>query len=176
MTRRVGQAGASLRMHKDSFGPVLRAGRERRRVSLGDLCRETKVRPEIWEALEANDLSAWPTGIYARSLIRQYAERVDLHPNALVDEFCRLFPNGDRRAAPLLREFAAIVAHDLAYREAASTPTRRAGDTGLPPTWLEAARVRVTGDCVAMLDWTRRRITLVVEACRTRAWTGVRGA
>jgi len=175
MTPAVERSGASLRMHKESFGPVLRAGRERRCVSLEVLCRETKVRPEIWEALEANDLAAWPAGIYARSLIRQYAERVDLDPEALVNEFCRLFPNGDRRAEPLFREYAAIVAHELAFRETASTPARRAGDTGLSQTWLEAVRVRINSDGVAMFEWLRRRATLVVAAYRTRAWSGVRG-
>jgi hypothetical protein len=163
-------------MHKESFGPVLRAGRERRRVSLADLCRETKVRPEIWEALEANDLAAWPNGIYARSLIRQYAERVDLDPEALVNEFCRLFPNGDRRAEPLFREYAAIVAHDLAYRETASTPARRAGDAGLPPTWLEGARRSLGDDRHALIEWMQRRVKMAVTAYRTaRARAVVRG-
>ena len=66
----------TMRFEKQSFGLVLRAGRERQEISLAHLSAETKVSPQIWMALEENDFSRWPTRIYARSLMREYAKRV----------------------------------------------------------------------------------------------------
>ena len=106
-----------MRLERDSFGRVLRAYRERCNISVAQLSAETKVNPEIWKALEENDFSRWPTRIYARSLIRQYAKRVGLDPEEIVNEFCRLFHQGDRRAEPLLRECAAAVGHQLDWRQ-----------------------------------------------------------
>ena len=105
-----------MRLERDSFGRVLRAYRERRNISLAQLYQETKVSPQIWMALEENDFSRWPTRIYARSWIRQYAKRVGLDPEELVNEFCRLFQHGDRRTETLLRECAAVLGHQLDWR------------------------------------------------------------
>ena len=106
-----------MRLERDSFGRVLRSYRERCNISVAQLSAETKVNPEIWKALEDNDFSRWPTRIYARSLIRQYAKRVGLDPEEIVNEFCRLFHQGDRRVEPLLRECAAVVNHQLDWRQ-----------------------------------------------------------
>jgi hypothetical protein len=106
-----------MRLEKDSFGRVLRASRERCNISLAQLSAQTKVSPEIWMALEENDFSRWPTRLYARSLIRQYAKRIGLDAEDLVNEFCRLFPQGDRRTESLMRECAAVVGHHLDWRQ-----------------------------------------------------------
>ena len=145
--------GASVRLERQSFGLVLRAGRERRKVSLSQLSRETGVRAEIWAALEENDLSSWPRGIYARSLIRQYAERVDLDPDELVNEFCRLFPHGDRRRDVVLRDYAAIVAHDLATgAPPAAAPRRRSGDPVVVPSWRDVLGARLPSALAVAID------------------------
>jgi hypothetical protein len=120
-----------VRFEKETFGRALRAGRERRKVPLAQIIEKTKVSPELWRALEEDDLSRWPTRIYARSLIRQYAEEVGLDPEELVNEFCRLFPHGDRRADTLLRGHAGLVGHDLDWRSdpvGGEPPKRRAAD------------------------------------------------
>ena len=106
---------ATVRFEKDSFGAALRAGRERRKVPIARIVEKTKTNPELWRALEDNDLSRWPTRLYARNLIRQYAEEVGLDPDELVNEFCRLFPHGDRRVEGLLRDQAGIIGHRLEW-------------------------------------------------------------
>jgi hypothetical protein len=113
-----------VKFEKESFGTALRAGRERRKIPLAKIVEETKTNPELWKALEENDFSKWPTRIYARNLIRQYAEQVGLDPEELVNEFCRLFPQGDRRADGLLREQAGLIGHRLVWREEL-TPNER---------------------------------------------------
>lgn len=116
-----------MRLDRETFGPVLRAARERRGISLQQLAADTKVSVELWTALEDNDFSRWPERIYARTYVRDYAARVGFDPDAIVNEFCRLFPEqGDRRAEGLLRAHAAIVQHDLDWQdERPSTPDQR---------------------------------------------------
>ena len=102
---------------REAFGPNLRRLRMQRGISLEFIARETKVSVAIWTGLERNDLSRWPTGIYARAYVRSYAQLIGADPEATVDEFCRLFPKGDRRAERLIRGQAEIVGHPLAWRD-----------------------------------------------------------
>ena len=96
---------------REAFGPNLRRIRIQRGISLDTIARETKVAAELWDGLEHNDFSRWPTGLFARAYIREYARLLDLDPETTVDEFCRWFPHGDRRALKLVREQAKIVGH-----------------------------------------------------------------
>jgi hypothetical protein len=118
-----------VRLEKDTFGPVLRAARERRGVTLKHLALETKLSVELWEGLEENDLSRWPKRVFARSYVRDYALRVGLDADEVVNEFCRLFPEwGDRRAERVIREKAQIIAHDLSWEDLPAAQPRRASD------------------------------------------------
>lgn len=100
---------------QESYILRLRRQRERNDISLEDLAVATRVSRELLEAFERNDLSEWPSGLYARSIVRAYATVVGVDPTATVGEFCRLFPQGDRRAGGTLQEMAAIVAHSSEY-------------------------------------------------------------
>ena len=77
---------------QDTFGPRLRSERERRGISLETIVTVTKVGADLWLGLERNDFSKWPSGIFARAFIRDYAKAVGLDADEVVDEFCRLFP------------------------------------------------------------------------------------
>lgn len=118
-----------MRLEKETFGPVLRAARERRGVTLKQLAAETKLSVELWEALEDNNLARWPKRVFARSYVRDYAERVGLDSDEVVNEFCRLFPEwGDRRAERVIREKAQIIAHDLDWEDLPAPENRRSSD------------------------------------------------
>src|SRR3982751_3855089 len=78
---------------QDTFGPRLRSERERRGISLDTLVTVTKVGSDLWIGLERNDFSKWPSGIFARAFVRDYARAVGLDADEVVDEFCRLFPD-----------------------------------------------------------------------------------
>jgi transcriptional regulator with XRE-family HTH domain len=88
---------------KDTFGLRLRVARERRGVSLAEISAKTKVPVAVWEAMERNDFSRWPSGLFARAYVRDFAGLAGLDPVETVDEFCRHFPNGDRRRGDLIR-------------------------------------------------------------------------
>jgi hypothetical protein len=113
---------------QETFTTRLRRYRERNRISLEEISVDTNVRVDLLEALENNDLSAWPRGLYARAWIRAYAAAVGLDPTETVNEFCRLFPQGDRRAQGTIREIAAIVASPSQYRDEISHEDRRRSD------------------------------------------------
>jgi hypothetical protein len=117
---------------QESFITRLRRHRERNQVSLDEIVSHTRIKREQLEAFERGELDGWPRGIYARAWVRGYATVIGLDPIDTVDEFCRLFPQGDRRTENTIRDYAAIIAHPLAYndeydperdRRRAGTPT-----------------------------------------------------
>ncbi len=102
---------------KDSFGLRLRAARERRGIALDTIAARTKVPVTVWQAMERNDFENWPSGLFARAYVRDYARAVGLDSEEVVEEFCRYFPNGDRRRGTLLRGHAEIIDIRSQYRD-----------------------------------------------------------
>ncbi len=110
---------------QETFVTRLRRHRQRNGISLEEIATDTRVKRELLDALERNDLSEWPKGLYARAWIRAYASAVGLDPIDTVDEFCRLFPQGDRRAQSTIQEIASIVAAPSEYRDEFAHPEDR---------------------------------------------------
>src|SRR5688572_12426467 len=110
---------------QETFVTRLRRHRERNRISLEEIASATRVKKELFEALEANDLSAWPRGLYARAWVRTYACAVGLDPIDTVDEFCRLYPQGDRRGHATMQDIASIVATPGEFRDEFPNAERR---------------------------------------------------
>lgn len=126
---------------RGSFGPRLRAERERRGISIDTIASVTKVGGDLWEGLERNDFSRWPSGIFARAFVRDYARAIGLDSDEVVNEFCRLFPLGDRRVSRLIQAQADLLGHNLAYAETGAVP--HDGDRRSPlPSDNDAAHVR----------------------------------
>lgn len=69
------------------FGGKLRLARERRGISLGQIAASTKISVAALEALERNDVSKLPGGIFSRAFVRSYAVEVGLDPDETVHEF-----------------------------------------------------------------------------------------
>ena len=70
-----------------TFGERLRLQRERQQISLATIAERTKIKLSLLEALERDDVSHWPHGIFGRSYIRSYAQSIGLDPDATVREF-----------------------------------------------------------------------------------------
>lgn len=134
-------------MHpQDAFVTRLRRYRERSQIALDDLAAMMGIKRELLEAFERNDLSEWPRGLYARAWVRAYANAVGLDPSDTVDEFCRLFPHGDRRVGGTIQEMAVIIAHSSEYRDEFGHPAdrRRNGQVNTLPEqpWYSAMAQR----------------------------------
>ena len=86
------------------FGGKLRLARERRGISLRQIAASTKISVAVLEALERNDISKLPGGIFSRAFVRSYAVEVGLDPDQTVQEFLERFqaepaPSSEVRAA-----------------------------------------------------------------------------
>lgn len=75
----------------DDFGGKLRQARERRGISLRQIAASTKISAAALEALERNDVSKLPGGIFSRAFVRSYATEVGLDPDQTVKEFLDCF-------------------------------------------------------------------------------------
>lgn len=75
------------------FGAHLRQAREQRGVSLHDIATRTRIAAIALEALEKNDISRLPGGIFTRAFVRAYAQEVGLDPEDTVRRFLARFPD-----------------------------------------------------------------------------------
>src|SRR5262245_59881030 len=75
------------------FGGKLREARESRGISLRQISANTKISVGALEALERNDISRLPGGIFSRAFVRSYAVEVGLEPEATVRDFMAQFPH-----------------------------------------------------------------------------------
>jgi transcriptional regulator with XRE-family HTH domain len=75
------------------FGSKLREARERKGISVREIANATKISARALEALERNDISHLPGGIFSRSFVRAYAVQAGLDPDETVNDFVRQFPH-----------------------------------------------------------------------------------
>jgi len=81
----------SEKNHVD-FGATLREARESRGLTLRVIADTTRISVRALEALERNDISRLPGGIFSRSFVRAYALEVGLDPEQMIAEFITRFP------------------------------------------------------------------------------------
>jgi cytoskeletal protein RodZ len=87
-----------------TFGPRLRQERERRQISLRSIADSTKISRSLLEALERDDVSRWPGGLFRRAFVRSYAEAIGLDAEETLREFNERFPDpADQPPAPVER-------------------------------------------------------------------------
>jgi transcriptional regulator with XRE-family HTH domain len=73
------------------FGARLRDARERSGLTLREISTRTRISLAHLEALERDEISKLPGGIFARAFVRGYAEQVRLDPERAVEEFLEAF-------------------------------------------------------------------------------------
>ena len=97
---------------RQAFGPTLRTHRERQGIPLSTIAERTKIGIGLLAALERNDVSKWPKGIFRRAFFREYVLAIGLSPEPLLSEFARLFPDGtDTTAADATDDLRMALAH-----------------------------------------------------------------
>jgi transcriptional regulator with XRE-family HTH domain len=104
---------------QDAFVRNLRRVRIRRGISLESIAAVTNVPVPLWEALEENQLGEWPSGVLARTFVAEYARLIGENPEETVNEFCRMFPNGDRRRTRIISEYAQCIGQRLVWADVA---------------------------------------------------------
>ena len=80
------------------FGKTLRAAREAKGLTTGQIAEQTHMMIQTVEGLEREDFSKIVAPIYGRGFVKLYCEAVGLDPKPLVDAFTEIY--ADRHAAP----------------------------------------------------------------------------
>jgi cytoskeleton protein RodZ len=78
-----------------SIGETLRRERLQQGLDLQQLSETTKIGTRMLQAMELNDFSKLPGGVFTRSFIRQYATALGMEPGALEPELKALQVAGD---------------------------------------------------------------------------------
>jgi hypothetical protein len=71
----------------------MREQRERQQVALSTIAEQTKIKVSLLEALEHDDVSRWPSGIFRRAFVRAYAHAIGLEPDIVLREFLEIYPD-----------------------------------------------------------------------------------
>jgi transcriptional regulator with XRE-family HTH domain len=107
------------------FGKRLRLERERRRITLDSIAANTKIGIALLKGLERDDVSRWPSGIFRRSFIREYAAAIGLDPEETAREFLERFPDpGESSPKPAVVRTAEDPVLRLTLAETDSSFTR----------------------------------------------------
>ncbi|PYR75386.1 MAG: hypothetical protein DMF86_15590 [Acidobacteria bacterium] len=131
----------------DSFGRRLRSERERRKIALASIAGNSKISVSLFEDLERDDLSRWPSGVFRRSFIRAYAQGVGLDPDAIARELVERFP--DATDAP--RVAVSAPRSSLVLRVTLAATSRFARGMILPSLGARCAAVACDATIVATL-------------------------
>jgi len=83
----------------DDLGARLKHAREKKGVSLREIATRTKISVVALEALERNDMTRLPGGIFGRAFVRAYAQEIGLDPDETVAAFQVDLERSEREAA-----------------------------------------------------------------------------
>jgi cytoskeletal protein RodZ len=101
------------------FGTMFRQARERRGVSLQQVAAVTKISARVLDALERNDVSKLPGGIFSRAFVRSYAREIGLDPEMAIERFTAEFPDeSGKEQLPSAKEAEDIEAYESGRRVA----------------------------------------------------------
>ncbi len=130
------------------LGQLLRDARERRGVSLRQIANATKISVGVLEALERNDISKLPGGIFGRAFVRSYAVEVGLDPEATIQLFIAQFPND-----------SVVAGHPTSDRGEDSVAVESDRQTAGTFLWLVAIAVPVAAGLLYFATLDRRAST-----------------
>ena len=155
-----------------SFGPRLKAHRERQGITLQDIADSTKIGLSLLSSLERNDLSQWPKGIFRRAFLRSYTRAIDIPFEPVWAEFSQLFPEDG--SAPTLARISQSPPLRLTFDGGArrGIPTRQ----NLIAAVVDLSVVLAVGLSIAWLSgltaWTMIALTGVVYLAASTAFAG----
>lgn len=90
---------------RTSLALWLRDGRARKRLSLDDVARITKIQPRILEKLERGELDGLPAEVFVKGFVRSFARCVGLDETEALDRYtaCRNEPARANDSGPVAR-------------------------------------------------------------------------
>ena len=91
-----------------NIGAALTAARNTQGKSLREIANTTNIAPRILEALDRDDVSLLPGGIFGRGFVRAYAREVGIDPEPLVAELVARAHDAAPRSEPQGRSRARV--------------------------------------------------------------------
>ena len=152
-----------------TLGTKLKAERERRALTLEQVSASTKIPVTLLEALERDDLSRWPKGLYRRAFFRSYVAAVGLPSEPLLLEFGGLFPNDTSLDQPTSNALPPIAHEERAEDEplsavSAGPSSANRGFRSVAMALVEAVVVAAAGGALAWVAGTPLLATIGAAA------------
>ena len=113
------------------FGKTLRAAREAKGLTTGQIAEQTHMMIQTVEGLENENFSKIVAPIYGRGFVKLYCEAVGLDPKPLIDTFTKIY--ADRHAAPPTAKDSEPTDANVS-REAQTAPATPPNTTALQTT------------------------------------------
>lgn len=185
------------------FGTKMKRAREARGLPLREIAKATKISVSALEALERNDISRLPGGIFSRAFVRAFAVEVGLDPEETVRDFIAQFPHdfvtagspdvpqedfaaveGSRQSARTALKLVAIavpivglVVYATTFRTAPAPVTEPAPVTVTEPAAVAAEPLAVGGEPLTFEIVARRAVTveLLIDDVRRETHTIAEG-
>lgn len=166
---------------RQQFCLALKAARERNGISLDQISAATKIPASVFAALERNDVSRWPRGLFRRSFFRDYVRTIGLPVSEACAEFVRLFPE-DQGVEPIVGGPASSSTEPTQADEtrlaldAAWQGPRGSGAMRFVAALIDAATVVFSAMAVAWVadanPWTWIAIVALTYFSLATAWLG----
>lgn len=169
------------------IGSNLREARERQKLELSEIARETRIRTRYLQALEEERFDRLPAPAYAKGFLRTYADYLGLDAQRFVDEYNTHFAPAEepkaaapvriRRPGRLRRRLlvvvpAAVVVGLVAWGLPRGGAHHRAAVSPPPPHTRTSTTTPSPAPAAATPKPSRARIALV--ATRGPCWLSVR--
>jgi cytoskeletal protein RodZ len=146
----------------ETIGELLRLAREERGVPLREVSDQTRISIHYLEAIESNDYSRLPGGIFNRSFVKAYARYVGYDEKKAVEGYTRYMRDqGDSG-----EEVASTPYHSKVYTD---TPATRS-----PVLTVLLAIVilaLLTAGALALLKWYQRRSAQLQQSVNSEVAT-----
>jgi cytoskeleton protein RodZ len=127
-----------------ALGSELRRAREQRGLTLFQLSELTKIHPSALKAIEEDDLSRLPGGIFMRGFLRAYAREVGLDPARVVREYTAGVDHPPESDAPQVKRDVATYALRPEMASPAKLASYRSDHSGLVLAIAAAAVLLLT--------------------------------
>jgi cytoskeleton protein RodZ len=134
--------GLSLAERMERFCDELRGERERRNVSIDEICAVTKVSPRHLRALEAGEYRELPGGVFRKGIVRSYLKVLELDEVSWIERF-----------EASLRESGEDEPDSEDWAEFAENVRRNRGgsESRIDPRWMGVAMMVMT---IVVLGWS----------------------
>ena len=110
----------------ESIGGRLKSARERKKLSLEKVNKDTKIHAKLLNAMESDSIDEQMSPVYARNFLKTYAQYLGLNARELVDEFTEAHPVTSEPALNIEKVEKTVQHSPIMYEKAMPRPGKKA--------------------------------------------------